>query len=482
VEKKSDECQLIVWFIENYSENIALIKSNPKEYNYLKHKHFRLCGNMNKIRSKIKDGSATIAIIGLGYVGLPLAMAFARKFKVFGYDVNENAVNLLKAGKSTILDIKDETIETYVNKSFFPTYASDDLNICDFFIICVPTPLTEDRFPDLQYIKSACNTIAGLLKEGQYVVLESTTYPGTTEEIVIPILEECGLKAGVDFGVAYSPERIDPGNKEFTVENVPKVVGGINEQCTEIASELYGSIINDIVPVEDTKTAESVKMVENIFRSVNIALVNELALIFERMGVNTWDVINAAATKPYGFMPFYPGPGIGGHCIPLDPFYMSYKAKKYGFIPRFIETSGEINEYMKIHVVNLVEKCLKKVDKRIYGSNVAVMGLAYKKNINDTRESPAINIIEELVRLGADVSVYDPYVKSLETNAGVFTSAVNLEDTLNGADCAVFLVDHDVFKEISLDVIKKSMSSPVFVDSKNIFGFKRGIVYLGIGK
>ncbi|MDE4907277.1 nucleotide sugar dehydrogenase [Methanogenium marinum] len=437
---------------------------------------------MQNLLTKIKDHDANIGVIGLGYVGLPLAIEYSKKFSVIGFDVNSEAVKSLQSGRSHIQDVPDQIIATNVNKSFFPTDDPAELKNCDFLIICVPTPLTEERLPDLTYIKSACGTIAGVLREGQFVILESTTYPGTTEEVVIPILEESGLKAGIDFGVAYSPERIDPGNKQFTVDEVPKVVGGMNIACTEIAAALYGSIIEEIIPVRDMHTAESVKMMENIFRNVNIALVNEMALIFERMGIDTWEVVDAAATKPYGFMPFYPGPGIGGHCIPLDPFYMSYKAKKYGFIPRFIETSGEINEFMKMHAVNLVEKGLKQVGKRIYGAKVTVMGLAYKKNINDPRESPSIKIIEELVRLGAKVQVYDPYVPSLRTCAGVFTSATSINEALDGAECALFLTDHDVFREISLETMKEVMAAPVVVDGKNMFDGGEGIIYLGIGK
>jgi UDP-N-acetyl-D-glucosamine dehydrogenase len=351
-------------------------------------------------------------------------------------------------------------------------------------IICVPTPLTAEKEPDISYIKNVCETIAMILRlrRGQFVILESTTYPGTTEEVVIPILERGGLKAGVDFGVAYSPERIDPGNREYTVEKIPKVIGGVNKECTEIAAELYGRIIEKVVKVKDAKPAEAVKMVENIFRNVNIALVNELSLIFEKMGINTWEVIDAAATKPYGFMPFYPGPGVGGHCIPLDPFYMSYIAKRYGFIPRFIETSGEINEFMKVHVVNLVEKGLKEVNKTIYEAKVAVMGLAYKKNIDDARESPSIKIIEELVNLGAEIKVYDPYVKSIKTKVGVFYSEKSVESALRGVDCAVFVVDHDVFRKMEMERMKELMDSPVVVDCKNVFDNGSGVVYLGIGK
>lgn len=437
---------------------------------------------MLSLLSKITDQSAKIGIIGQGYVGLPLAMAFAKKFTVFGFDVCSDTIENLRAGKSHIQDVTGEQLSRFLGHTYFPTSDPEDLRRCDILIICVPTPLSEDKIPDLVYVKNACTIIKAVLQPGQFVILESTTYPGTTDEVVIPILEETGLKASIDFGVAYSPERVDPGNKQYPIDKVPTVVGGINAECTEIATVLYGSVVDRIVPVRDARTAESVKMVENIFRNVNIALVNELSLIFEKMGIDAWEVIDAAATKPYGFMPFYPGPGIGGHCIPLDPYYMSYRAKKYGFIPRFIETSGEINEFMKMHVVNLAEKGLEQVGKKIYGSKVAVMGLAYKKNINDSRESPAIKIIDELANLGAEVRVYDPFVPSIQTKAGIFASFGKVEETLAGVDCVVFLVDHDIFRGISVKRVKGLMASPVFVDCKNLFHGEEGIVYLGIGK
>ena len=436
---------------------------------------------MENLVSKITDQSAEISIIGQGYVGLPLAMAFAKKFTVFGYDVCSGTVEHLHAGKSHIQDITDEQLSQYLGKTYFPTSDPEDLRRCDILIICVPTPLAEDKIPDLSYVKSACMTINTILRPGQFVILESTTYPGTTDEVVIPILEETGLVAGRDFGVAYSPERVDPGNKNFPIDKVPTVVGGITPECTEIAGTLYGSVMERIVLVRDARTAEAVKMVENIFRNVNIALVNEMALIFERMSIDIWEVIDAAATKPYGFMPFYPGPGIGGHCIPLDPYYMSYRAKKYGFIPRFIETSGEINEFMKMHIINLADRGLRKVGKRLYRAKIAIMGLAYKKNINDPRESPAIKIIEELVNLGAEVRVYDPFVPSLATKAGVFVSVGSVEEALSGTECAMFLVDHDVFRGISVETVK-GLASPVVVDGKNLFEGGEGIVLLGIGK
>lgn len=437
---------------------------------------------MQELFSKINEYSAIIGIIGQGYVGLPLAMAFAKNFKVIGFDISLENIKNLHAGKSHIQDIPDDQLSRYLGKTYFPTSDPKELYQCDVLIICVPTPLSEGNIPNLSYIKNACIMIKSVLQKGQFVILESTTYPGTTDEVVVTILEGTGLKAGVDFGVAYSPERVDPGNKNYPIDKVPTVVGGIDQRCTDIAVALYGSIVDKVVPVRDARTAESVKMVENIFRNVNIALANELALIFERMGIDTWEVIDAAATKPYGFMPFYPGPGIGGHCIPLDPFYMSYKAKKYGFIPRFIDTSAEINEFMKMHVVNLVESGLRQVDMKVYGSTIAVIGLAYKKNIGDTRESPAIDIIEELVNLGASVRVFDPFVASIHTKDGVFTSESSLEEAITGADCSVFLINHDEFKEISVLKMKELMDHPVIVDAKNIFTNEPGIIYLGIGK
>ena len=438
---------------------------------------------LENLLAKIEDRSACVGIIGLGYVGLPLAIEFSKKFEVIGYDVNQAAIDQLQSGKSYIQDVSDSIVASQLNNSFYPTTNHEDLGKCDFIIICVPTPLTLENEPDLAYVKSACETIVKIMRKGQFIILESTTYPGTTEDVVLPILETSGLKVIDDFCLAYSPERIDPGNANYTVSNTAKVVGGITEECTEIASKLYGSIIEQIVPVQDAKTAEAVKIVENIFRNVNIALVNELALIFEKMDIDTWEVIDAAATKPYGFMPFYPGPGIGGHCIPLDPFYMSYKAKKYGMIPRFIETSGEINNFMKIHAVNLVEKGLKQAGKRLYNSNVAVMGLAYKKNISDTRESPAKKIIEELINLGCHVKVYDPFSESIKTNHGIFYSERCIENALNEVDCAVFVVDHDVFKKINQSQID-CMASTTIIDCKNLF-LHQGLKcdsYLGIGK
>ncbi|WP_197923017.1 nucleotide sugar dehydrogenase [Thermococcus sp. 2319x1] len=393
-----------------------------------------------ELKRKIEDYSCKIGIVGLGYVGLPLAVAFSKKFKVVGYDINKEKIELLNNRESYIEDVRNEDIDL---RRFQPTNDPSDLTNCDFIIITVPTPLREDKTPDLSYIKNSAKTVGKLLKRGQFVILESTTYPGTTEEVLVPILEEeSGLKVIKDFGVAYSPERVDPGNKKYRIENTPKVVGGLTPEFTEIASMLYGSVIEKVVPVKDCKTAEAVKMLENVFRNVNIALVNELALIFEKMGIDIWEVIEAAKTKPYGFMAFYPGPGVGGHCIPLDPYYLSYRAKHFGIIPRFIEMAGEINDYMPIHTVNILERELQKIGKSIRGSNVLVLGLSYKPDIRDTRESPSIKIAEELIMRGAIVKAYDPHASKIRTRFGEINSEGDLISSIKWADGIIIAVNH----------------------------------------
>jgi len=421
------------------------------------------------LKQKIKDKSITVGIAGLGYVGLPLAVAFSKKFKVIGYDTNGKNITFLKQGNSYIKEVNVKEINI---TNFFPTNDFRDLKKCDFIIITVPTPLKENKIPDLSYVRKATKMIGEILRKGHFVILESTTYPGTTEEILIPILEkESGLKVIEDFGVAYSPERVDPGNKKYKIENTPKVVGSLTSEFTEIVAMLYGIIIEKIIKVKDCKTAEAVKMVENVFRNVNIALVNELSLIFENMGINIWDVIKAAKTKPYGFMAFYPGPGIGGHCIPLDPYYISYRAKQFGIIPRFIETAGEINDYMPIHIVNLTEKGLEKIGKKIRDTKVAVLGLSYKPDISDTRESPAIRIIEELIERNAEIKVYDPHVKFINTRSGEYYSAKNLEEILKWAECIIFVTAHKLFKENIgkyLKIVGSTGKEIIIIDGVNI--------------
>jgi len=421
------------------------------------------------LKQKIKNKSIIVGVVGMGYVGLPLAVTFCKKFKVIGYDTNGKNIEFLNKGKSYIKDVNVKEINT---TNFFPTNDFRDLKDCNFIIITVPTPLKEDKTPDLSYVRDAAKTVGELLKKGQFVILESTTYPGTTEEILIPILEEkSGLKVIKDFGVGYSPERIDPGNRKYKIENTPKVVGSLTPEFTEVIKMLYRSIIDEVITVKDCKTAEAVKMVENVFRNVNIALANELALIFERMEINIWEVIDAAKTKPYGFMPFYPGPGVGGHCIPLDPYYISYRAKQFGIIPRFIETAGEINDFMPIHIVNLAEKGLKKINKQIRNSKTAILGLAYKPDINDTRESPAIRITEELIERNAEIKVYDSHVKYIKTNSGDFYSEENIEEILKWAECIIFVTAHTLFRENLkkyLEIVNNKCEETVIIDGVNI--------------
>lgn len=416
------------------------------------------------LRSKIEDKSVVVGIVGLGYVGLPLAVAFSKKYKVIGYNIDEEKVELLKQNKSYIEDVKDSEINL---EMFYPTTDYRKLKKCDVIIIAVPTPLREDKSPNLSYIQMAAKDIGNILKKGQFVILKSTTFPGTTEEYLIPVLEETsGLSVIKDFGVAYSPERVDPGNKEFKINNTPNVIGGLTPELTEIGAMLYENITEKIVKVHDCKTAEAVKMIENIFRNVNIALVNEMALIFDKMDIDIWEAIDAAKTKPYGYMPFYPGPGVGGHCIPLDPYYLSYRAKQFGIIPRFIETAGEINDFMPIHTVNLTKRGLTKIGKTIRGSKILVMGLAYKGNISDTRESPAANVIEELKERGAKIKVHDPHAKCIKTKFGIFYSE-NLEKSIKWSECIIITANHDEFKKYSVLKILKSKNK-IVVDTRNI--------------
>lgn len=434
------------------------------------------------ISEKIKTRQICVGILGLGYVGLPLALEFAKYVKVNGYDIDQKKIDTISKGISPIDDISDNDLLGSVNKSFFPTDKPVQLRDCDVFIITVPTPLYPNKNPNLEYIKSAARTIKEVLKPGSFVILESTTYPGTTEEILIPILESGGYSAGTDFGVAYSPERIDPGNPSFSVKNTPKVVGGINKQCTDIAADIYSIPITNVIKVRDSKTAEAVKMMENIFRNVNIALVNELSLMSEILDINIWEVIQAAATKPYGYMPFYPGPGVGGHCIPLDPFYLSYKAKKINFLSRFIEMSGEINDFMIFHTVYLIEKGLKMYNQPIYGSKISILGLTYKKNIGDTRESPTLKIIDELISLGADIKIFDPHVNNVKTDFGFYICEKDIYDTFLNSDCIVLLVDHDKFKILDFEKIKKMVHYPLLIDCKNFYETIDGFTYIGLGK
>jgi len=436
----------------------------------------------------VHSRKATIGIVGLGYVGLPLAMEFSKYYKVLGFDVSNVVLKSLAQGISHIQDIPDSIIKKAVDGNFKPILDSKGMLKADFIIICVPTPLKENKTPDLSYIESVASTIGTNLRRGQIVILESTTYPGTTEGPLKNWLEDfSGLIAGKDFGLAFSPERIDPGNKIYTVSMVPKVVGGLTGKDTEIVAALYKSIIKaGVVKVKDAKTAEAVKLMENIFRHVNIALANEMALVMEKMDINVWEVIDAASTKPYGYMPFYPGPGVGGHCIPLDPYYLSFAARKKGIRPQFIELSGDTNNFMKIHTVNLLEKGLQAEGIKLHGATIGILGLAYKNDINDTRESPAIDIIHHLVERGARVAVYDPYVKNIETPVGVFKSKKNASEIFKGADGVIVVTNHSAFKKMDYRKLAGMMKHQIIVDTRNIVSSKLcdecRLIKVGVGQ
>lgn len=364
------------------------------------------------IQEKIKSGKVTVGILGLGYVGLPLAREFGSAgIKVLGFDIDPVKVDKLNSGKSIIKHVPHSTVKKLVDEKLFSaTTSMSRIKSVDAVLICVPTPLTQNREPDMLYVEQSCETIAKYLQKGQLITLESTTYPGTSRELMAPILEKSGLKAGRDFYLAYSPEREDPGNKNFTTKTIPKVCGGLTKQCRDIACDLYSLAIDKIVPVSSVEAAEATKIMENVYRCINIAMVNELKMVFDRMGIDVWEVIRAASTKPFGFSPFYPGPGLGGHCIPIDPFYLTWKARQYGMPTRFIELAGEINTNMPHYVIERTMDALNEHKKSLNGSKVLVLGLAYKKDIDDLRESPSIELIELLREKGAKVDYNDPYI------------------------------------------------------------------------
>jgi UDP-N-acetyl-D-glucosamine dehydrogenase len=415
------------------------------------------------LKDKIRNRQARIGIIGLGYVGLPLAVEFAKAgFEVTGFDVDLAKVDAINNGKSYIGDVSSDDVAAASEAGKLSATADmSRLRDMDAIDICVPTPLRKTRDPDLSYVVLAVDAVRAQLRAGQLVILESTTYPGTTDEVVQPALEESGLKAGTDFHLAFSPERVDPGNVTHTTRSIPKVVGGVNEASTGLAAELYGSIISTIVPVSSTQVAEMVKLLENTFRAVNIGLVNEIALMSHRMNIDVWEVIEAASTKPFGFMPFFPGPGLGGHCIPIDPFYLSWKARQNGFECRFIELAGHVNGSMPAFVVERVGEALNSQKKSINGSRIHVFGVAYKKDVSDMRESPALDVIELLHRRGAVLSYTDPHVPTLE-HGGLSLTSVPERDAAKGIDCAVICTNHAVFTYA--DMPKRF---PLVVDTRN---------------
>lgn len=427
---------------------------------------------------KITNKSAKVGIIGLGYVGLPLGLEFALKgFDVLGFDVDESKIPLLKAGKSYIKHISEDKIKEAVDSGKFDAVSNfSRLPEVDAIIICVPTPLNKHREPDMSYVVDTAKTISKYLRKGQLVTLESTTYPGTTEEILQPLFENAPIEqgqgsekfqVGEDFYLAFSPEREDPNNPDFNTSTIPKVVGGVTENCVKISTELYNNVIVKTVPVSSPKVAEATKLVENIYRSVNIALVNELKMVFDRMDIDVWEVISAASTKPFGFNPFYPGPGLGGHCIPIDPFYLTWKAREYEVNTRFIELAGEINTYMPYYVVDNAAKLLNGAKKSLNGSKVLLLGAAYKKDIDDMRESPSLRLIELLEREGAEVDFNDPYVPKLYKmrKYNYTMESVDLtEENLQKYDLAVLSTDHSDY-----DYQFIADNSKLILDTRNAF-------------
>lgn len=416
----------------------------------------------------IAERTTRIGIIGQGYVGLPLALVFQEAgFRVVGFDVDPEKVAKLERGESYIRHIGTQRLSTAVQSGrFTATTDFDGLAQCDAILICVPTPLGHHREPDLSYVHKTAEEVAKRLRPGQLVVLESTTYPGTTDEEVLPRLEASGLKLGSDFLLAFSPEREDPGNPSFSTRTIPKVVGGVDAASTEVAAALYGSVIEKVIPVSTSRVAEASKLLENIYRSVNIALVNELKMTFDRMNIDIWEVIDAAKSKPFGFTPFYPGPGLGGHCIPLDPFYLSWKAAEYGSWTRFIELAGQINTQMPQYVVSKVAEGLNDLGKSVRGAKVLVLGLAYKPNIDDDRESPSYELLELLNGMGAEVAYCDPFfaeARPVRKHDLKLRSTPCTAEAFAAYDAVVVSTAHDAFKDMSLYA-----KVPLVVDTRNV--------------
>ncbi len=394
---------------------------------------------------KLDDRTAKIAVIGLGYVGLPLAVEFAEAgYVVLGVDVSADKVELLNKGVSYIEDISTAELAAQVHAGRLSgTTEYSRLDEADALIICVPTPLRKTRDPDLSYVAGATEEIAKYLRPGVLLVLESTTYPGTTEDIILPRMLEGGFEVGENVFIAFSPERIDPANKTFGVRNTPKVIGGVTEACTDVACKLYAAAVDTVVPVSSPRTAEMVKLLENTFRAVNIGLINEIAIMCDKLGIDVWEVIDAAKTKPFGFMPFYPGPGLGGHCIPIDPLYLSWRLKSFNYNARFIELADEINTNMPRYVITKISEALNDAAKPIRNSKVLVMGVAYKRDVNDVRESPALDIIGLLQQQGADVYYHDPFVPTIRLEGDSRMNNTEMSDELLAdADCVVVVTDH----------------------------------------
>jgi len=424
-----------------------------------------------QIIALIKAKRAHVGVVGLGYVGLPLLAEFAGSgYQATGFEVDENKAALINGGGSYIGDVPSSVVKKLIeNGLLHATTDFDQLNQCDAVIICVPTPLRKTKEPDVSYILAAAEEIKQRLHQGQLIILESTTYPGTTDEVLLPMFEDTGLKLDSDFLLAFSPERVDPGNPDFQTHNIPKVVGGVTSDSTDVAAYLYSQIVKDVHAVSSARVAETAKLLENTFRAVNIGMANEMARLCYALNIDTWEVIRAAATKPFGFMPFYPGPGIGGHCIPLDPHYLSWKARQHGFDSRFIGLAEEVNSRMPEHVVQLVADGLNDESKAMKGSRILLLGVAYKKDIDDVRESPALSIIDRLRARGAAVSYHDPFVKEVQFDdahtegGGEPLSSVSLTDEeLRASDCVLIVTDHS-----ETDYQRVCQLSSLIVDTRN---------------
>ena len=425
----------------------------------------------NSITNLIRDKRARVGVIGLGYVGLPLAVEFAHHgFQAVGFEVDEDKAAQINSGHSYVGDVSSSAVSELVQAGrFSATVRFEHLKDCDCVIICVPTPLRKTKEPDVSYILAAAEEIKKTLRRGQLIVLESTTYPGTTDEVLLPMFEETGLRLDEDFLLAFSPERVDPGNPQFQTHNIPKVVGGCTSASTQAAAALYSQIVSEVHAVSSARVAEAAKLRENTFRAVNIGMANEMARLCYALGIDPWEVIRAAATKPFGFMPFYPGPGIGGHCIPLDPHYLSWKARQHGFDSRFIGLAEEVNSRMPEHVVTLVADGLNDEEKSLKGSRVLLLGVAYKKDIGDVRESPALSIIDRLRAKGARVSYHDPYVGEVrfddahtEGGGEPLRSVTLTDEELESADCVVIVTDHS-----QIDYKRVIRLAPLVVDTRN---------------
>jgi len=425
----------------------------------------------NEIQKLITEKKVKVGVIGLGYVGLPLVVEYAAcGIQGIGFEVDKNKANQINNGVSYIGDVPSSRVKEFVSQKLLSaTIDFDQLSDCDAIIICVPTPLRKTKEPDVSYILAAAEEIQKRLRRGQLIILESTTYPGTTDEVLLPMFEETGLKLDEDFLLAFSPERVDPGNPQFLTHNIPKVVGGVTDDSTEVAALLYSQIVKDVHSVRSARVAEAAKLLENTFRAVNIGMANEMARLCYALNIDTWEVIRAAATKPFGFMAFYPGPGIGGHCIPLDPHYLSWKARQHGFDSRFISLAEEVNSRMPEHVVQLVADGLNDEKKAMNGSRVLLLGVAYKKDIDDVRESPALSIIDRLRAKGADVVYHDPFVNEISFDdahthgGGEPLSSVPLTDKeLSSADCVIIVTDHS-----AIDYKRVCSLTSLIVDTRN---------------